>query len=72
MEHLPVNIYLSVGIVLAFVFNGHRERLGGWSASPHDDGSESLLWFALCAGLWPLMLASVVYAKTRRFLQKPH
>jgi len=72
MENLSVNIYLAVGIMLAFGFYGHREWLGARPASPDDDGTELLLWFAMCMGLWPLMLASVVYAKTRKFLQKHH
>jgi len=67
-----MNIYLAVGIVLALAFNSHREWLGGRPASPHDDGTESLMWFAICVGFWPLMLASVVYAKTRKSLQTPH
>jgi len=67
-----MNIYLAVGIVLALAFNSHRERLSGRPASPHDDGTESLLWFAMCVGLWPLMLASVVYAKARRSIHKHH
>ena len=67
-----MNIYLCVGIVLAFAFNGRREMLGGRPASPKDDGSESLLWFAMCSGIWPLMLASVLYARAMKSLQKHH
>ena len=72
MEHLLTDIYLAVGIVLAFAFNSRRELIGGWSATPHDDGSECLLWFALCTGLWPLMLTSALYARTRAASRKPH
>lgn len=67
-----MNIYLGVGVVLAIAFNSHREWLGGRPASPHDDGTESLLWFAQCAGFWPLMLAWVGYAKTRKSWLKHH
>ncbi len=62
-----MNIYLCVGIVLAFVFNSRRKLLGGRPASPDDDGSETLLWFFMCSDIWPLMAASAVYAKVRRF-----
>jgi hypothetical protein len=65
-----INIFLSVGIVLAFAFNSRREWLGGLPASPRDDGSETLLWFALCVGLWPLMLASAAHTKTRKSLRE--
>ena len=67
-----MNIYLSVGIVLAFVLNSHREWLGGRAANPEDDGSESLLWFFMCSCIWPLMLAPAVYAKARKSLLKHH
>ncbi len=67
-----MNLYLGVGVVLAFAFNNHRELLGGRPASADDDGSESLLWFSLCSGLWPLMLVSVVYAKARNVFHKTH
>lgn len=72
MNNLHLNIYLSVGIVLAFAFNSRRELLGGLSASPDDDGSESLFWFSACAFMWPLMLASVVYARMKKSRQKQH
>ncbi|MCX2862244.1 hypothetical protein OOZ63_10355 [Paucibacter sp. PLA-PC-4] len=65
-----MSIYLSVGIVLAFAFSNRREVLGGLPASPHDDGSDSLLWFAMCAGFWPLMLVSAFYTKTRKSQHK--
>jgi hypothetical protein len=72
MDNLLMSIYLAVGLVLAVAFSQRRELLGGLPISPHDDGSDSLLWFAMCAGFWPLMLASVVYTKTRKSLQKHH
>ena len=72
MDNLPINAYLCVGIVLAFVFNSRRELLGGRPANPDDDGSESLLWFLLCSSIWPLMVASVVYAKVRQSRLRHH
>lgn len=66
MNNLHMTIYLSVGIMLAFAFNHRRELLGGRPNSANDDGSECLLWFFLCSGIWPLMLVAALYAKARK------